>query len=119
MAIKSNDSFGFNPVFFTGTVEDRRPSKDKTVIGHLKVRIDNWHTQDKGKLPTEQLPYAAVCTPNSGGISGMGRSPNGYMKNSRVFGFFLDAEKQYPIILGSIPHIQQKKGPTKGKIKGA
>lgn len=116
MPIKSKDSFGFAPVFFCGTVEDRRPSKDKTQMGHMKVRIDNWHSQDKSKLPTDKLPYATVCTPNSGGISGIGRTPNGYMNNSRVFGFFLDAEKQYPIVLGSIPHIQQKSGPKTGKI---
>ena len=89
-------------LWFTGLVEDRN---DPLYAGRLKVRIVGVHTQDKGALPTADLPWALCVLPiTASGISGIGQSATGLVEGSWVFGFFRDGHyRQEPVILGSLP----------------
>ena len=86
------DFLGFNGfIWFFGVVED---NNDPIKTGRLKVRCIEWHTNDKGKLPTADLPWAQVMMPvNSSSNSGVGESPTGIQNGSWVVGFFMDGEK--------------------------
>jgi len=101
--------------WWIGTVEDRGTGqfsgqKDELKLGRIKVRIKGHHTEDKGVLPTKDLPWCYVMTPTtSASISGVGTSPTGIVENSKVVGFFMDGDgAQVPIVFGTLPHIQQK-----------
>lgn len=99
------DFLGFNGfVWFFGVVED---NNDPIKTGRLKVRCIEWHTNDKGKLPTADLPWAQVMMPvNSSSNSGVGESPTGIQNGSWVVGFFMDGEKaNRPLIIGTIPGV--------------
>ena len=87
--------------WFTGVVEDRF---DPEEMNRCRVRCFGFHTEDKGILPTEDLPWATVMMPTtSSGTSGVGDSPHGLMEGSWVVGFFRDGPSaQDPIIMGSI-----------------
>ena len=91
---------GFN--WFIGVVEDR---DDPKKVGRVRVRCLGYHTEDKIKLPTSDLPWASPVLPiTSSGISGIGQTPLGLVEGSWVFGFFRDANYlQEPIVLGSLP----------------
>jgi len=107
--------------WWMGTVEDRGSGqfsgeKDNLKLGRIKVRIDVHHSQDKGVLPTKDLPWCYVCTPTtSASISGVGQSPTGIAEGTKVLGFFMDgAGGQVPVVLATMPHIQQKGGAGQG-----
>lgn len=83
--------------------------KDNTKTGACKVRITGL---DKDDLSPKDCRWAQVTLPTtSGSISGVGASPTGLVEGSWVIGIWFDGEdsEQYPLILGSLPHIQQKK----------
>ena len=42
-------------IWWKGVVEDR---KDPIMLGRVKVRIFGWHSEDKQKIPPEELPWA-------------------------------------------------------------
>ena len=89
-------------LWFVGVVEDRQ---DPQYAGRIRVRALGHHTSDKTKLPTSDLPWAAVMLPiSSSGISGIGQTPLGLVEGSWVFGYFRDGERcQEPLVLGSLP----------------
>jgi hypothetical protein len=89
-------------LWFTGVVEDRL---DPQYAGRVKVRAVGFHTSDKEKLPTSDLPWSQVVLPiTSSGISGVGQSPLGLVEGSWVWGYFRDGEDcQEPVVLGSLP----------------
>lgn len=89
-------------VWFTGVVEDRH---DPEYLGRVRVRAIGFHTDNKEKLPTADLPWASVSLPvTSAGISGLGYSPAALVEGSWVWGYFRDGELcQKPVILGSLP----------------
>jgi hypothetical protein len=95
---------GKAPVLFLGVIEDRN---DPMKANRVRVRIYYWHTDDKTKLPTKDLPWVPVAMPTTeGSISGIGVSPHGLVEGSWVMGFFMDgATGQAPIITHSIPGI--------------
>ena len=95
---------GYNFIWFFGVVEDRN---DPLKMGRVRVRCFNWHTNDKGKVPTDALPWAQCMQPvTSAAISGIGRSATGLVEGSWVVGFFLDGEDaQKPMIMGSMAGI--------------
>lgn len=67
-----------------------------------KVRIIGLHDQGETEVPSDQLPWAQVMYPVTGGA---GQSNAGATANLRqgmfVFGFFLDGqEQQVPVIMG-------------------
>lgn len=90
-----------NFTWFIGVVEDRN---DPVQLGRVRVRCYGWHTEDKGQIPTDQLPWAIPVNPvQSASVSGVGHSPTGLVEGSWVVGFFVDGERaQEPMILGSI-----------------
>jgi len=88
-------------IWFNGVVEDRQ---DPQYTGRVRVRCIGYHTQDKIKLPTADLPWATCLLPTtSAGISGIGQSPSAFVEGSWVFGYFRDEDLQEPIVLGSLP----------------
>ena len=89
-------------IWFTGVVEDRL---DPQYIGRVRVRCIGFHTQDKTKLPTADLPWATCLLPTTAaGISGLGDSPSSLVEGSWVIGYFRDGDTcQEPIVLGSLP----------------
>ena len=101
-------------LWFVGVVEDRL---DPLKVGRVKVRAVGFHTSNKQKLPTSDLPWSQVVLPiTSSGISGLGSSPLGLVEGSWVFGYFRDGEDaQEPLIIGSLPGRPSEYGnPNKG-----
>ena len=88
-------------VWWVGVVEDRN---DPEQLGRVRVRCFGWHTEDKKKIATNDLPWAhptipvnhpAVYTPKEGDM---------------VFGFFMDGDNaQNPVIMGVFPGKPEKK----------
>jgi len=87
--------------FFYGVVEDR---EDPLRMGRVRVRAFGIHTEDRSKIPTEDLPWATPIMPyTSASISGIGESPTGPVEGTWVFGFFTDGiQMQTPMILGTM-----------------
>ena len=96
-------------VWFTGVVEDRN---DPTKLGRVRVRCVGYHTDNKTKIPTEDLPWAWVLqTIHTPSMNGMGHTPGFLVEGTWVVGFFRDAETlQEPIIMGSLPGVPEKLG---------
>lgn len=94
----------YDYVWFYGVVEDRN---DPLHIGRVKVRCYGWHTEDKGQIPTEALPWAQVMTPiHNAAMSGIGFSATGLLEGTLVIGFFMDGRNaQQPLIMGSVAGI--------------
>jgi hypothetical protein len=92
--------------WFFGVVEDR---DDPQQLGRVKVRVHNFHG-DKVKTPTADLQWAfIIMQPTSASYQKTGLSPTGLMIGSTVVGFFADgSEGQMPMILGSLPGIEDK-----------
>jgi len=96
-------------VWFTGVVEDRN---DPTKLGRVRVRCVGYHTDNKTKIPTEDLPWAWVMqnvhTPS---MSGWGDTPGFMVEGTWVVGFFRDTESlQEPIIIGTLPGVPNQAG---------
>ena len=94
--------------WFIGVVEDRNDPKE---LGRVRVRAFGYHNEDKGKIPTKDLPWAVpINSIDSASVSGVGKSPTGMVEGSWVFGFFLDGDRaQEPAIIGTIPGMPSEK----------
>lgn len=81
-----------------GVVEDTR---DPLKLGRVRVRIKGIHTDNKMKLPTEDLPWASVQQPpNVWGTFSV------LLEGTNVTGYFSDGVKsQMPVVTGTIPQI--------------
>jgi len=88
-------------VWWVGVVEDRN---DPVQMGRVRVRCFGWHTDDKGSIPTDMLPWAMTVNGiQSASVSGLGNSPTGLVEGAWVVGFFMDGDRaQEPIVLGSL-----------------
>ena len=95
------DSFNW----WVGQVEEKASDDKKNKGGYrFRVRIVGDHPESKEILPTKDLPWANVMMPvnvpfmpgNTGGAS------CGLDVNCWVVGFYLDSDKQKPLIMGSI-----------------
>ena len=96
-------SDGFN--WWIGQVESKKGDDPKN-SGRYRVRIVGQHLKDGGRIPTDKLPWAQVMMPvttpfSDGGITG---ASVGLDQGNWVIGFYLDNDKQKPIIMGSIGH---------------
>ena len=60
--------------WFVGCVEDRN---DPERLGRVRVRCLGYHTEDKSKIPTEDLPWASVMMPvTTPSMNGLGETPS-------------------------------------------
>ena len=93
-------------VWWTGVVEDRN---DPAKLGRVRVRCLGLHTEDKVDIPTEALPWAHVMHPvHDPSMQGMGTTPSFLVEGTWCVGFFRDAaEKQQPIVMGTLPGYSQ------------
>lgn len=92
-------------MIYHGIVES---TLDPLKIGRVRVRIFGLHTDDKNLIPTEDLPWAQVLKPtDSASISGIGTSGAAMVPGSWVVVDFLDEDKQYPLVMGTIPGIHR------------
>lgn len=101
MIRRSEDQFvGGIFTWFTGVVED---INDPALLNRVRVRCFGFHTQDKGIVTTNDLPWATVMMPaTSASFKGIG-SNHELMVGSWVVGFFRDGPSaQDPIVMGSI-----------------
>jgi len=101
-----NSFYGDNTRWFIGVVEDNM--NDPLKLGRVRVRAFGVHSPFIDQVPTDDLPWATIMvSATEGGISGIGRSPNGIQQGAWVFGLFLDGEQsQNPIILGTMPKVE-------------
>lgn len=95
-------------VWFQGVVEDRF---DPLKLGRVRVRILGLHTEDKTKIPTEDLPWAFPILPiTSASMNGIGDTPVGPVEGTWVVGFFRDGDNcQEPVVFGTIGGIPQER----------
>ena len=98
--MKDDMFIGSDFSWFLGEVED---VNDPKFLNRIKVRCYGWHTDDKGILPTNNLPWATVIMPaTSASYKGIG-SNHELVVGSWVVGFFRDGPSaQDPIVMGSI-----------------
>ena len=89
-------------IWFVGVIEDRH---DPEKLGRVKVRALGYHTSDKQKIKTADLPWAEVMQPTGdNAMAGIGDSPIGIIEGTWVVGFFRDPiALQEPIIMGTLP----------------
>lgn len=98
-------------------------SKD-TIPGwgrRYKVRIIGLHDQEEETIPSDQLPWAQVMYPvtGGGGQTNASQTPN-LRQGMFVFGFFLDGqEQQVPVIMGVLGNNAQTALATKTGLTGA
>jgi hypothetical protein len=105
----TNGFLGFDQfVWFQGVVEDRI---DPLKLGRLRVRILGLHTENKNKIPTNELPWAYPITPiTNSAMNGIGDTPMGPVEGTWVVGFFRDGENcQEPVVFGTMVGIPQKR----------
>lgn len=97
-------SDGFN--WWIGQVESKK-NGDPKKAGRYRVRIVGQHLKDCDAMRTDQLPWAStmmpVTTPRSSS-NNAGASVN-LDQGDWVIGFYLDNDKQKPIIMGSVGHV--------------
>ncbi len=96
-------SDGFD--WWIGQIESDR-NEDPKYSNRYRVRIVGQHLKDCNKTKTEDLPWANVMLPattpyTDGGTTG---ASVGLKKGNWVVGFYLDPERQKPLIIGSIGH---------------
>jgi len=86
--------------WFIGVVED---ITDPEKMNRVRVRCFGYHTQDKGMVPTADLPWATVMLPTtSASFKGVGKIHE-LVVGSWVVGFFRDgSSSQDPVVMGSI-----------------
>jgi len=75
--------------------------KDPDQSGRVQVRIYGKH-DDKTNVKDEHLPWALPLQPvTSAAFGKIGTAPLGLVKGSKVMGYFMDKDQQYPVIMGS------------------
>ena len=86
-------------IWWVGAIENRA---DPLAMGRCQVRIFGWHSTNKLKVPTDDLPWAhPMYSLNS---TRMFSAPQ---LGEWVVGFFLDGENaQQPVMMGMIPGIK-------------
>lgn len=91
--------------WWVGQIESKK-NGDPKKSGRYRVRIVGTHLKDAARTPSSELPWANTMMPatvpwSDGGVTG---GSVGYDIGNWVIGFFLDNDKQKPIIMGSIGH---------------
>ena len=98
MAFSGQDGF----IWAIGVVEDRF---DPEKLGRVRVRWLGYHTEEKEKILTKDLPWAQVMQPASGGtMAGIGESPVNLVEGTWVCGFFKDTSWMTDaVVIGTLP----------------
>lgn len=92
-------NFGQTVQTWIGTVVN---VMDPHQSGRVQVRVFGRH-DDTVNIPNADLPWAQVVQPVTSAARGrMGTAPVGLVVGSRVFGQWLDSDRQYPLIMGSV-----------------
>lgn len=101
----SLEFYGDNTRWFIGKVVDNH---DPLYLGRVKVRIHGIHTSNRQEISDHSLPWAQVMIPvTEEGSTGFGGNCR-LVVSAQVFGIFLDGKNsQLPLVLGSIPKIEQ------------
>ena len=101
-------------IWWFGVVEDRN---DPLALGRVRTRVYGYHTDDKTKLPTIDLPWALCVQPaNSASSGGVGTSPTGPIEGTWVIGFWRDPDfMQEPMVWGTIPGINSSAAAPSGE----
>lgn len=87
---------------YIGVVEDRN---DPLTVGRVRVRVVGLHYHDKTVFPTEDLPWAMVMQPASGGT---GAPTVGPAEGTTCVVIFNDyPENQQPIVIGTLAGVPQ------------
>ena len=74
---------------------------DPDQSGRVRVRVFGRH-DDKNNIKDEDLHWAMPLQPvTSAAFAKIGTSPLGLVKGSKVMGFWIDRDQQYPVIWGS------------------
>jgi hypothetical protein len=96
-------SDGFN--WWVGQIETNKDSDPKK-SGRYRVRIVGQHLKDCDSTPTNELPWANVMMPVTAPFTDglTGGASIGLEQGNWVIGFYMDADKQKPIIMGSVGH---------------
>ena len=91
--------------WWVGQVESGK-DKDPKKSGRYQVRVVGQHLKDGEATPTDSLPWAQVMLPVTTPFSVGGKTGAsiGLDTGSWVVGFYLDNDRQKPIIMGSIGH---------------
>jgi len=81
--------------------DGKEGQKDNTQSGRVQIRVFGKH-DDKKNIPDDKCPWAVPLLPIGTGASkeGVGASPVGLKKGSRVVGFYADKDETIPIIFG-------------------
>lgn len=91
--------------WWVGQIESEK-NADPKKSGRYRVRVVGQHLKACDATPTDQLPWAQVMMPvttpfSDGGVTG---ATVDLRQGNWVVGFYLDNDKQKPIIMGSIGH---------------
>ena len=79
-----------------GVVEDRA---DPLKIGRVRVRVRGYHTDDKTKIATPDLPWSHVIMPVTSGALGFAEN-HALTEGTEVFGMFRDEDMQDFVVMG-------------------
>jgi hypothetical protein len=75
--------------------------KDPDQSGRVQVRVYGRH-DDTSNIPDSDLPWALPLQPVTSAAYGkIGTTPLGLVRGSKVMGFWMDSDQQYPVIWGS------------------
>ena len=98
MAFLGQDGF----TWAIGVVEDRF---DPEKVGRVRVRWLGYHTEDKAKILTKDLPWSQVMQSVGGNsMAGVGDAPVNIVEGTWVVGFFRDpGTYQDSVVIGTMP----------------
>ena len=98
MAFSGQDGF----VWGIGVVEDRF---DPQKLGRVRVRWLGYHSEDKTKILTKDLPWAQVMQSVGGSaMAGIGEAPVNLVEGTWVCGFFSDTGwMDDAVVIGTLP----------------
>jgi hypothetical protein len=93
-----------NRTYIGKVVEDGTiGSSDPLGLGRRKVFVPEVHPLD---IDAQSCPWAMVTSTTASGLEGQGQSSVALRIGAQVLVIFLDEYKQHPVIIGSIPYIQ-------------
>ena len=114
MAFLGQDGF----IWAIGVVEDRF---DPEKVGRVRVRWLGYHTEDKAKILTKDLPWSQVMQSVGGNsMAGVGDAPVNIVEGTWVVGFFRDPGTfQDSVVIGTMPGMNTTTAVDGKSVSGA